>query len=67
MRFVMIEGDIYDLSDGSLRCLPIGEWNGRKIYAAEALLERLEGISSPTVVFPVEHDADIIAKARWFE
>ena len=67
MRFVIVEGDIYDLSDGSLCCLPIGECYGRKIYTTEALLEKLEGIISPTVVFPIEHDADIIARARWFE
>ncbi len=44
MRYVQIygEGAIYDLYDGSLEMGPIGEWCGRKIHSAEALLVRIE-------------------------
>ena len=44
MRYVQIFGEsaIYDLSDGSLDTKPIGKWNERKIYSAEALLIRIE-------------------------
>ena len=67
MRFMILEGDIYDLNDGSLRCEPIGEWNGKKIYPAEALLEKLEGLISPIVIFPLEHDGPLLKYARWFD
>ena len=66
-RFVILNSDIYDLSDGSLRCEPIGTIDGRRIFAAEALLEEIEGLTAPKVIYPIEHDADIIARARWFE
>lgn len=66
-RFVILNTDIYDLSDGTLRCEPIGSFGGRRIFSAEALLEEIEGLNAPTVIYPIEHDAEIIARARWFE
>lgn len=66
-RFVSIGSDIYDLEDGSLHARPIGEWNGKMIYSAEALLLRFEGLTSPTVVFPIEQGDKIYKGARWFD
>lgn len=66
-RFVILNTDIYDLSDGTLKCEPIGSIGGRRIFPAEALLEEIEGLTGPRVIYPIEHDADIIARARWFE
>ena len=56
MRYVQIygEGAIYDLCDGSLSSEPIGEWCGRKICSAEALLIRIEQLCDNGLSISVE-------------
>lgn len=66
-RFVRMGNDYYDLANGSLDGNAIGEYEGRKIYSAETLLGELEMKHEPVVIFPIEHDADILKTARWFD
>ena len=56
MRYVQIygEGAIYDLCDGSLEMTPIGEWCGREIHSAEALLVRIEELCGNGLSISIE-------------
>ena len=56
MRYVQIYGEsaIYDLCDGSLDTKFIGEWCGRKIYSAEALLVRIEELCGDGLSITIE-------------
>ena len=67
-RYIQIGRDLYDLQDGSLDNKPRGEIGAKKIWSAEALLNAIEGMATPTVIYPLSaKDCDRIAKqARWY-
>lgn len=68
MRFIQMGRDLYDLTDGSLDLSPRGEYGEKKIWSAEALLNTIDGMTTPTVIYPLSaKECDRIEKqARWY-